>query len=139
VLAKAELYTPAQVAGNEDLEDQVVIEAKSKLIAGGVLSGLLAAVLLARITAVITVGSAIDWFIASAAIAVLAVILYAYFRPYICGYVTFGQFIVAKLHKRAQRATYLAVAADQALVTYKQAERDDKTCPRALWMEACGR
>ena len=117
----------------------MVIEARSKLVAGGVLSGLLSAVLLARIIGVITVGSAIDWFVATAAVAVLTVLLYAYFRAYICGYVTLGQFIVAKLHKRAQRATYLAAAADQALVTYKQAERDDKTCPRALWMEACGR
>lgn len=79
------------------------------------------------------------WILAVLSSAAVILWLFFYLAPWLQGSLTFTQFIVAKLHKRAQRATYLAHAAGQALVSYKQAEADDKTCPRALWMEVCGR
>jgi hypothetical protein len=76
---------------------------------------------------------------AVAATAAVILWLFFYLSPVLQGAITLPQFIVGRLYRRAQRAMYLAHAADEALVSYKQAEANDKSCPRSMWMEVCGR
>lgn len=61
--------------------------------------------------------------------------LFFWLAPVLQGEVSAAQFVVARLHRRAQRATYLAYAADQFVVAYRQAKADDKSLPRSAWME----
>lgn len=65
--------------------------------------------------------------------------LFTFLLPVLQGNITLAQFIVATLYKRAQRAMYLAHAADEALVAYSKAKAEDKSCPRSMWMEVCGK
>jgi membrane protein implicated in regulation of membrane protease activity len=68
-------------------------------------------------------------------------ILWLFLRlaPWIQGDISLAQLVVAWLHKRAQRAMYLEHAADEAVVAYSTAKHNDRSCPRALWMEVCQR
>ena len=78
--------------------------------------------------------------IAAVALTVAVVLwLFNYLLPVLQGNLTLPQFIVGRLYRRAQRAMYMAHAADEALVAYKQAQAADKSCPRAYWMEVCSR
>lgn len=65
--------------------------------------------------------------------------LFFWLSPVPQGHITMAQFIVARLYRRAQRAMYLAHAADEALVAYKEAAATDKSCPRSMWMEVCNK
>lgn len=52
-----------------------------------------------------------------------------YFLPVLQGQLTLAQFIVMRLHRRAQRAKWTAHAADQALVAYADIKAKDNTRP----------
>lgn len=69
----------------------------------------------------------------------IALRFFFFLSPVIQGNVTMAQLIVAALHKRAQRATYLAHAADTAVTVYCTERSEDRSCPKSLWMEVCGK
>jgi hypothetical protein len=77
--------------------------------------------------------------VVTAALLGVGAALFYWLAPWVQGSLTLAQFVVAKLHRRAQRAMYLAHAADTALVAYCEAESADKSCPKSLWMEVCQR
>lgn len=78
---------------------------------------------------------------AGAGIGGLAVILWLFvgLAPWVQGNITFPQLVVGILHKRAQRASYLAHGADAGLLAYKTMKAEDRSCPKSLWMEVCGK
>jgi hypothetical protein len=65
--------------------------------------------------------------------------LFVWLLPVFQKVTTLEQLIVATLFRRAQRAMYIAHAADTALVAYHEAKAADKTCPRSAWLEVCQR
>jgi hypothetical protein len=62
--------------------------------------------------------------------------LFLWLHPVLQGKMSLAQFVVVKLFALAQGVTYVAHAADQALVAYRTAAASDRSCPQSLWMEA---